>query len=169
MIYFSYYSRIMSNPSPPPLNTAFLLITPILTCSSEFFWRFLISPRLYLNWNSGIYESFTLLIICIKLSIEFPSNFSFYKMGVWKSRKPESGIGTGMGTGTETGTGTRNGTGRVMWRGTDTRIGTSFTLNYFNSNLIYAEHKKTSLVSRCLPKLFILPQRGVRISSKLDK
>ena len=148
MIYFSYYSRIMSNPSPP-LNTAFLLITPILTCSSEFFWRFLISPRLYLNWNSGIYESFTLLIICIKLSIEFPSNFSFYKMGVWKSRKPESGIGTGMGTGT--GTGTRNGTGRVIL----------FLRSYFNSNVLYAENKKTSLVSCCLPKLFILPQRGV--------
>ena len=36
--------------------------------------------------------------------------------GVWKSRKPESGIGTGMGTGTGTGTGTgnTNGTGTVM-------------------------------------------------------
>ena len=34
--------------------------------------------------------------------------------GVWKSRKPESGIGTGMGTGTGTGTGNGNGTGTVM-------------------------------------------------------
>ena len=38
------------------------------------------------------------------------------EMGVWKSRKPESGIGTGMGTGTGTGTGTgnSNGTGTAM-------------------------------------------------------
>ena len=34
--------------------------------------------------------------------------------GVWKNRKPESGIGTGMGTGTGTGTGNGNGTGTVM-------------------------------------------------------
>ena len=38
--------------------------------------------------------------------------------GVWKSRKPESGIGTGMGTRTGTGTGTGDGdgdgTGTVM-------------------------------------------------------
>ena len=34
--------------------------------------------------------------------------------GVWKSRKPESGIGTGIGTETETGTGNGNGTGKVM-------------------------------------------------------
>ena len=33
--------------------------------------------------------------------------------GVWKSRKPESGIGMGMGTGTGTGTGTGNGKGTV--------------------------------------------------------
>ena len=39
-----------------------------------------------------------------------------YSEGVWKRRKPESGIGTGMGTGTGTGTGTGNGngTGTVM-------------------------------------------------------
>ena len=35
-------------------------------------------------------------------------------MGVWKSRKPESGIGTEMGTGSGTGTGNGNGTGTVM-------------------------------------------------------
>ena len=34
--------------------------------------------------------------------------------GVWKSRKPESGIGMGTGTGTGTGTGNINGTGTVM-------------------------------------------------------
>ena len=34
--------------------------------------------------------------------------------GVWKSRKPESGIGTGMEAGTGTGTGNGNGTGKVM-------------------------------------------------------
>ena len=32
------------------------------------------------------------------------------KTGVWKNRKPESGIGTEMGTGTGTGTGNSNGT-----------------------------------------------------------
>ena len=37
-----------------------------------------------------------------------------YLTGVWKSRKPESGIGTGMGTGTGTGTGNSNGTGTAM-------------------------------------------------------
>ena len=34
--------------------------------------------------------------------------------GVWKNRKPESGIGTGMGTGTGTGTGNSNGTETAM-------------------------------------------------------
>ena len=69
--------------------------------------------------------------------------------GVWKRRKPESGIGTGMGTGTGTG----NGIGTVMGRGTDTRTGTSFTLNYFNSNSVYTKkNKKTSLVS-CSPRI----------------
>ena len=36
------------------------------------------------------------------------------KLGVWKNRKPESGIGTGMGTGTGTGTGNSNGTETAM-------------------------------------------------------
>ena len=51
-------------------------------------------------------------------------------MGVWKSRKPDSGIGTGMGTGTGTGTGTGNGngTGTVMERGTDPVSYTHLTL-----------------------------------------
>ena len=44
--------------------------------------------------------------------------FKAFGTGVWKSRKPESGIGTGMGTGNGTGTGTGtgngNGTGTVM-------------------------------------------------------
>ena len=35
-------------------------------------------------------------------------------VGVWKNRKPESGIGTGMGTGTGTGTGNSNGTETAM-------------------------------------------------------
>ena len=34
--------------------------------------------------------------------------------GVWKNRKPESGIGTGMETGTGTGTGNSNGTETAM-------------------------------------------------------
>ena len=34
--------------------------------------------------------------------------------GVWKNRKPESRIGTGMGTGTGTGTGNSNGTETAM-------------------------------------------------------
>ena len=38
----------------------------------------------------------------------------FCYKGVWKSRKPESGIGRGMGTGSGTGTGNGNGTGAVM-------------------------------------------------------
>ena len=41
-------------------------------------------------------------------------------MGVWKSRKAESGIGTGIGTGTGTGTG--------MGRETCIKAGTTFTL-----------------------------------------
>ena len=40
--------------------------------------------------------------------------------GVWKSGKPESGIGTGIGTGTGTGTG--------MGRETYIKAGTTFTL-----------------------------------------
>ena len=43
-------------------------------------------------------------------------------MGVWKSRKPESGIGTG----TETGSGT--GIGTIMERGTYIKTGTTFIL-----------------------------------------
>ena len=34
--------------------------------------------------------------------------------GIWKSQKPESGIGRGTGTGSGTGTGNGNGTGTVM-------------------------------------------------------
>ena len=48
------------------------------------------------------------------------------KRGVWKSGKPESGIGTGIGTGTGTGTGTGEGTG--MGRKTYIKTGTTFTL-----------------------------------------
>ena len=92
------------------------------------------------------------------------------KMGVWKSRKSESGIGTGMGTGSGTGTGNGNGTGTVMSRATDTRTGTSFTLYYFNSDSIYTKNKKTSLVS-CSPlNLFILRQQeGKKRASKISK
>ena len=42
--------------------------------------------------------------------------------GVWKSGKPESGIGTGIGTGTGTGIGTG------MGRETYIKAGTTFTL-----------------------------------------
>ena len=86
--------------------------------------------------------------------------------GVWKSRKPESGSGTGSGTGTGNG----NGTGTVLWRGTDTRTGTSFILNYFNSDSIYTKNKKTNLVS-CSPlNLFILRQgEGEKAASKINK
>ena len=85
------------------------------------------------------------------------------------NRKPESGIGTGMGTGTGTGTGNSNGTETAMWRGTDTRTGILFTLNYFNSNSIYTENKNTTLVSCSPPNLFIIQQRGGRKSRKLNK
>ena len=54
--------------------------------------------------------------------------------GVWKSGKPESGIGTGIGTGTGTGTGTGIGTG--MGRKTYIKTGTTFTLIEVNLNLI---------------------------------
>ena len=45
-------------------------------------------------------------------------------MGVWKSGKPESGIGTGIGTGTGTGTGIGTGMGRETY----IKVGTTFTL-----------------------------------------
>ena len=44
--------------------------------------------------------------------------------GVWKSGKPESGIGTGIGTGTGTGTGIGTGMGRETY----IKAGTTFTL-----------------------------------------
>ena len=44
--------------------------------------------------------------------------------GVWKSGKPESGIGKGIGTGTGTGTGI----GTRMGRETYIKAGTTFTL-----------------------------------------
>ena len=96
------------------------------------------------DWRSELIRSD--FCTCLGFCVEF----CHVLRGIWKSRKPESGIGTGMGTGTGTGTGNGNGTGTVMWRGTDTRTGTSFTLNYFNSNSIYTKTKKTSLVS-CSP------------------
>ena len=52
-----------------------------------------------------------------KYKIMYRSNRSFNIRppgGVWKNRKPESGIGTGMGTGTGTGTGNSNGTETAM-------------------------------------------------------
>ena len=45
-------------------------------------------------------------------------------VGVWKSGKPESRIGTGIGTGTGTG----NGIGTGMGRKTYIKTGTTFTL-----------------------------------------
>ena len=60
--------------------------------------------------------------------------------GIWKSGKPESGIGTGIGTGTgtetgtETGTGTGEGTG--MGRKTYIKTATTLTLIEVNLNLI---------------------------------
>ena len=45
-------------------------------------------------------------------------------MGVWKSGKPESGIGKGIGTGTGTGTGIGTGMGRETY----IKAGTTFTL-----------------------------------------
>ena len=51
-------------------------------------------------------------------------------MGVWKSRKPESGKGTGIETGTGTGIGT------VMERGTYIKTGTTFIIIYVNLDLI---------------------------------
>ena len=55
--------------------------------------------------------------------------FCFLCLGVWKSGKPESGIGTGIATGTETGSGPGIGTGG-MGRETYTKTGTTFTLIY---------------------------------------
>ena len=82
---------------------------------------------IYQKWVRGFHQGF-----------QTPRN-----RGVWKSQKLESGIGTGMGTGTGTGNGNGNGngngTGTVMWKGTNTRTGTSFALNYFNSNSIYTK------------------------------
>ena len=51
-------------------------------------------------------------------------------MGVWKSRKPESGVRAGMGTRTGTGKGDGTGTGTVMRMRTDSRKGTSLALIY---------------------------------------
>jgi len=44
--------------------------------------------------------------------------------GVWKSGKPESGMGTGIGTGTGTGTGIGTGMGRETY----IKAETTFTL-----------------------------------------
>ena len=59
-------------------------------------------------------------------------NFTHSKDGVWKSRKPESGIGTGIGKGIGSGTGI----GTVMGRGTYIKTGTTFILIYANLDLI---------------------------------
>ena len=48
--------------------------------------------------------------------------------GVWKGRKPESGIGSGMLRGIETGTGSGTGIGTGMGRETYIKAGTIFTL-----------------------------------------
>ena len=100
----------------------------------------------------------------------FSHIFHTFFTGFWKSRKPESGIGTGMGKGSGTGTGNGNGTGTVMWRGTDTRTGTSFTLYYFNSDSIDTKKKKTSLVS-CSPwlSLYYGNEKVKKAASKISK
>ena len=51
-------------------------------------------------------------------------HFSQFFTGVWKSGKPESGIGNGIGIGTGTGTGIGTGMGRKTY----IKIGTTFTL-----------------------------------------
>ena len=56
----------------------------------------------------------------------------WFRRGVWKSGKPESGIGTGIGTGTGTGTGEGTGMGRKTY----IKTGTTFTLIEVNLNLI---------------------------------
>ena len=119
-------------------------------------------PALHISHNAPYFSP----KFCITL---FYISFLLYITGVWKNRKPESGIGTGMGTGTGTGTGNSNGTETAMWRGTDTRTGISFTLNYFNSNSIYTKNKNTTLVSCSPPNLFIIRQREGRKSRKLNK
>ena len=52
--------------------------------------------------------------------------------GVWKSGKPECGIGTGIGTGSGSGTGR----GARMGRETYIKAGTTFTLIQVNLDLI---------------------------------
>ena len=52
------------------------------------------------------------------------ASLAMFQKGVWKSRNPESGIGTGIGTGTGTGTGIGTGMGRETY----IKAGTTFTL-----------------------------------------
>ena len=52
------------------------------------------------------------------------ASLAMFQKGVWKSRNPESGIGTGIGTGTGSGTGIGTGMGRETY----TKSGTTFTL-----------------------------------------
>ena len=67
-----------------------------------------------------------LLVSCGNIGVpERDSN-----MGVWKSRKPESGKGTGIETGTGTGIGT------VIKRGTYIKTGTTSIIIYVNLDLI---------------------------------
>ena len=51
-------------------------------------------------------------------------NSKIFFRDVWKSGKPESGIGTGIGTGTGSGTGIGTGMGRETY----IKTGTTFTL-----------------------------------------
>ena len=66
--------------------------------------------------------------------------------GVWKSRKPESGKGTGTGSGT--------GIGTVMERGTYIKTGTTFILIKVNLDLIliqiYTKNKGKKGTKLCL-------------------
>ena len=70
-----------------------------------------------------------LLVSCGNIGVpERDSN-----MGVWKSRKPESGKGTGIETGTGTGIGT------VIKRGTYIKTGTTSIIIYVNLDLAYSD------------------------------
>ena len=88
-------------------------VTHILSCTRS-------SSLFDLSDQSGAFLVHSYYFLC-SISLHTATNNIFSKAkitqtGVWKSRKPESGIGTGMGTGSGTGTGNGNGngTGTVM-------------------------------------------------------
>ena len=95
----------------------------------KIYWsECIFQPRQHFWQRTKWWEYFPKIYICLESQIlvckTCTRKLERQIVGVWKSGKPESGIGTGIGTGTGTGTGIGTGMGRETY----IKTGTTFTL-----------------------------------------